>query len=61
MAKNEKLELAGEHLKIAEQLLNEESKRCENEENCSTKKKKALLKGQLDLEKAEAEMEEAEE
>lgn len=61
MGKNETLELAEEHLKIAQQLLNEESKRCEDRETCSPKKTKALLKGQFDLEKAETEIEEAEE
>ncbi len=60
MGKNESLELAEEHLKIAQQLLNEESKKCADRENCSPKKTKALLKGQFDLEKAETEIEEAE-
>jgi hypothetical protein len=61
MAKNETLELAEEHVKIAQQLLNEESKKCQDRENCSPKKTKALIKGQFELEKAEAEIEDAEE
>ena len=61
MGKNDNLELAEEHVKIAEQLLNEESKKCEDTGACSDKKKEALLKGQLDLEKAEAEIEDSEE
>jgi hypothetical protein len=61
MGKNEELELAGEHVRIAQQLLNEESKKCESTESCSEKKTKALIKGQFELEKAEAEIEDAEE
>jgi hypothetical protein len=60
MARNESLELAEEHVKIAQQLLNEESKKCEDRENCTPKKTKALVKGQFELEKAEAEIEDAE-
>jgi hypothetical protein len=59
--KSESLELVEEHIKIAQQLLNEESKKCESTESCSPKKNKALLKGQFELEKAEAEIEDAEE
>lgn len=40
MVKNESLELAEEHVKIAQQLLNEESKNCEDKENCTPKKQK---------------------
>lgn len=61
MVKNETLELAEEHVRIAQQLLNEESKKCEDRETCTPKKTKALIKGQFDLEKAETEIEEAEE
>jgi hypothetical protein len=56
MVKNESLELAEEHVKIAQQLLNEESKNCEDKENCTPKKTKALIKGQFELEKAESEI-----
>lgn len=58
---NDNLELAEEHVKLAQDLLNEESKKCSNNENCSEQKNKALIKGQFELEKAEAEIEEAEE
>ncbi len=61
MAKSDTLELAEEHVKIAQQLLNEESKKCEDRETCSPKKTKALIKGQFELEKAQAEIEDAEE
>ena len=61
MGKDDNLELAEEHIKIAQQLLNEESKKCESNESCSPKKNKALVKGQFELEKAEAEIEDAEE
>ena len=62
MGKDDGLELAEEHVKIAQQLLNEESKKCEESENaCTPEKKDSLLRGQLDLEKAEAEIDEAEE
>lgn len=60
MVENERLELAEEHVKIAEQLLNEEAKNCENNESGSSEKTKALMKGQLNLEKAETEIEDAE-
>jgi len=60
MRKNESLELAEEHVKIAQQLLNEESKKCEDGRTCTPKKTRALIKGQFSLEKAEAEIEEAE-
>ena len=60
MGKDEDLELAEEHVKIAEQLLNEESKKCENNGSCTPEEKDALLKGQLDLEKAESEIEDSE-
>jgi hypothetical protein len=60
MGKNETLELAEEHVKIAQQLLNEESKKCQDRETCSPKKTKALIRGQFELEKAEAEIEDAE-
>lgn len=60
MKKNENLELAEEHVKIAQQLLNEESKHCEDRETCTPKKAKALIQGQFELEKAEAEIEDAE-
>lgn len=61
MVKSDTLELAEEHVKIAQQLLNEESKKCEDRETCSPKKTKALIKGQFELEKAEAEIQDAEE
>lgn len=61
MGKNERLELAEEHVRIAQQLLNEESKKCEDNEACSPKKTKALVKGQFELEKAESEIADAEE
>lgn len=61
MGKDDNLELAEEHVKIAEQLLNEEAKKCQETDNaCTPEKKESLLRGQLDLEKAEAEIEEAE-
>lgn len=56
MGNNERLELAEEHVRIAQQLLNEESKICEDRNSCSPKKTKALLKGQFELEKAESEI-----
>ncbi len=51
--KNENLELAREHLDIAEDLINEESKKCDNESDS-----KKLSKAQFDLERAEADIEE---
>lgn len=54
MGKNETLELAEEHVKIAQQLLNEESKKCEDREDCTPTKTKALIQGQFELEKAES-------
>ena len=59
--KSEDIELAEEHLKLAEDLINEEAKKCEVENVCSEKKKKSLLKAEFEIEKAEAEIEEAEE
>lgn len=61
MGKNERLELAEEHVRIAQQLLNEESKTCQDKDSCSPKKTKALIKGQFELEKAESEIADAEE
>ena len=53
--KKENLELAKEHLDIAEDLVNEESKKCDDE--VETKK---LAKAQFDLERAEADIGEVE-
>lgn len=59
--KNEDLELAEEHLKLAEDLINGEEKKCEETNSCSEKKRKVLLKAQFEIEKAKAELEESEE
>ncbi|MEM4719492.1 MAG: hypothetical protein QXG18_01340 [Candidatus Pacearchaeota archaeon] len=56
--KSEDLELAEEHLKLAEDLINNELKKCEQSNICSEKKKKNLLKAQFEIEKAESELEE---
>ncbi|MEM4181689.1 MAG: hypothetical protein QXX68_00850 [Candidatus Pacearchaeota archaeon] len=60
IGKDEDLELAEEHLKLAEDLVNEEAKKCEETGSCSERKKKALLKAQFEIEKAETELEEGE-
>lgn len=59
--KSEDLELAEEHLKLAEDLVNEEAKKCDGSGLCSEKKKEALLRAQFEIEKAETELEESEE
>lgn len=59
--KDENIDLVEEHLNLAEQILNEEAKKCLDSGLCSEKKQKAIIKAQFDLEKAEAELEEVEE
>ena len=51
----ENLELAKEHLDIAEDLINSEAKKCDDDNQA-----KKLAKTQFDLERAEADMDEVE-
>lgn len=53
--KNEDIELAKEHVKIAEQIVNEESKKSEET------KEKEFAEAEFALEKAESEIEDLEE
>ncbi|MEM4331052.1 MAG: hypothetical protein QW273_03540 [Candidatus Pacearchaeota archaeon] len=60
MNDEENLDLIEEHLKIVEELLTEENKKC-MEENCSNEKREKLLKTQFNIEKAESFLEEIKE